>query len=109
MVDCTTITIFEVRYTNRQLCKCNETHEKRLFYSCEAKLSSNFSVVVSLKNLSNQTSESCDFFFKFEDHGRLFSMNITEIPRKATIFVGTQKKFRTSTSMTSMTEQIRLV
>ena len=107
MVDCTTLTIFEVRYTNRQLCKCNETHKKNTFFSCEAKLSSNFSVVVSLKNLSNQKNESCEFFFTFENHAHSFSMRIAKTSSKTTIFVGAPKKFEKFT--TPMTEQIRLV
>ena len=59
--------MFEVRYTNRQLCKCDRylvTKENfKAEIGCQAKLSLNFTVQISVEKVRNRWGENCTFFF----------------------------------------------
>ena len=59
--------MFEVRYTNKQLCTCGRYVGSKkdgiVVMSCRARLPLNFTVQISVEKVRNRWGENCTFFF----------------------------------------------
>ena len=68
-LNCTANATFEVRYNSQtdKLCRCDRIVDegKPVFFECNMKSRSNFRVIISVRNISNQWGENCTFIFFF--------------------------------------------
>ena len=68
-LQCTTETIFEVRYANEVLCRCGRIVRpgRVLTEACLNRLQLDFWVIISAANVHNQFGENCTFVFLLND------------------------------------------
>lgn len=83
LLRCTAETVFEVRYTNGQLCQCARytvvPEDPEISQYCVRTLSMDFTVHVSVDQVQNLWGENCSFTFNFE---KSFELKFTlGIPR----------------------------
>ena len=68
-VQCTTNIILEVQDGNETLCNCSRKVDEGIpsCIRCKKKFHSNFSVVISVKNVNSEWGERCTFSFNFDE------------------------------------------
>jgi hypothetical protein len=89
-IRCTTNTTYKVKDANKTLCGCGSivAQRKMSFLLCpdDAIILLNFSVVLSVQNISNDLAENCTFKFYFNDLAR-GRTSLTTFYIKRTVFL----------------------
>jgi hypothetical protein len=123
IIRCTTETTLEVRRAHEILCQCSEeviVMNKPHPFACNKGSQSNLSIVISVRNITNQRGENCTFaFLNFDRDGRkknpiLFTLYVTSadfLPSTAPLVdpSSTTSPHIVASSTRSLAGKIRLV